>query len=241
MKKILFALVLSALTLTMTFTMVKAEETTTVDEPTTTEDVTTDDVTTTEEEITTTEETTTDEITTTEKPTEDEKPVDENEPTLEEFKNELKDFLSQYIEESAVVKIITWLIDAGVLSALFVVYLRYRKYKHTTVEDLTKQFGDKVGKWLKDSFDKLSEEEIAKITSSIDDLEKANETIMKVLILMQDNTAKGKAALIEYLGSKTNSEEIKTAAKEVNETLEEQHANEEQVKSKVAGEYEDIF
>lgn len=240
MKKILFALILSALTLTMTFTMVKAEETTTVDESTTTEDVTTEDVTTTEEEITTTD-VTTDEITTTEKPTEDEKPVDENEPTLEEFKNELKDFLSQYIEESAVVKIITWLIDAGVLSALFVVYVKYRKYKHTTIEDLTKQFGDKVGKWLKENFDKLSKEEIAKITSSIDDLEKANETIMKVLILMQDNTAKGKAALIEYLGSKTNSEEIKTAAKEVNETLEEQQANEEQVKSKVAGEYEDIF
>ena len=177
--------------------------------------------------------------------TEEEQPAPESEaepePTLDDFKAEVSDWLSQYMEESMVVKIITWMIDAGVLTALFAVYLKYRKYKHTTIEDLTKQFGDKVGVWLKENFDKLSAEQIDKIKQSVDDLEKSNETIMKVLVLMQDNTAKGKAALIEYLGSKTDSPEIKQAVTDVSNTLEEQEKVITEVKSKVQGKYESIF
>ena len=167
--------------------------------------------------------------------------AEEQEPTIDDFKAEVQEWMSQYMEESMVVKIITWLIDGGVLSALFVVYLKYRKYKHTTVEDLTKQFSDKIGIWLKENFDKLSTEQIDKITKSVEDLEKSNETIMKVLVLMQDNTAKGKAALIEYLGSKTDSKEVKDAVLEVNEALEEQEQVKTKVNEKVEGEYEEIF
>lgn len=167
--------------------------------------------------------------------------AEEQEPTVDDFKAEVEAWLSQYMEESMVVKIITWLVDAGVLSALFVVYLKYRKYKHTTIENLTKQFSDKIGIWLKENFDKLSAEQIDKIIKSVDDLEKSNETIMKVLVLMQDNTAKGKAALIEYLGSKTDSKEVKDAVLEVNEALEEQEEIKTKVNEKVEGEYEEIF
>lgn len=166
---------------------------------------------------------------------------EEVEPTLDDFKLEVENWLSQYMEESLVVKIITWLIDAGVLSALFVVYLKYRKYKHTTIEDLTKQFGDKIGVWLKENFDKLSEEQLDVINKNINDLEKSNETIMKVLVLMQDNTAKGKAALIEYLGSKTESQEVKNAVDEVNVALEEQEKVKAEVVEKVSGDYKEIF
>ena len=165
----------------------------------------------------------------------------EVEPTVDDFKAEVQEWLSQYMEESLVVKIITWLVDAGVLSALFVVYLKYRKHKSTTVEDMIKQFGDKIGIWLKDNFDQLSEEQIEKVIESINNLEKSNETIMKVLVLMQDNTAKGKAALIEYLGSKTDNAEVKNAVTEVNKVLAEQEQANAEVKAKVSGEYEEIF
>lgn len=166
---------------------------------------------------------------------------EEKEPTIDDFKAEVQEWLSQYMEESMVVKIITWLVDAGVLTALFAVYLKYRKYKHTTIEDLTKQFGDKVGVWLKENFDKLSEEQIATINQSIDNLEKSNETMMKVLVLMQDNTAKGRAALVEFLGSKTESEEVKETVAQVSETIQEQEKTNEEVKSKVADDYKEIF
>lgn len=165
----------------------------------------------------------------------------ENEPTLDDFKAEVQAWMEQYMEESMVAKIITWLVDAGVLSALFAVYLKYRKYKHTTIEDLTKQFGDKVGEWLKENFDKLSAEQIQGIKDTINKLEQSNETMMKVLILMQDNTAKGKAALLEYLGSKTDNVEVKQAVAEVGEALDQKEKAEEIVKQKVSGEYEEIF
>lgn len=167
--------------------------------------------------------------------------TEEVEPTIDDFKVEVEAWLSQYMEESMVVKIITWLVDAGVLSALFVVYLKYRKHKSMTIEDLLNQFKNKMGEWLKENFDKLSKEEINKLTNAIDDLEKSNETIMKVLVLMQDNTAKGKAALIEYLGSKTDSKEVESAVNEVSQALEEQEKAVAEVKDKVSGNYEEIF
>ena len=165
----------------------------------------------------------------------------EAEPTLDEFKAEVQAWMSQYMEESLVVKIITWMVDAGVLSALFVVYLKYRKHKSMTIEDLLNEYKAKMGEWLKENFDKLSKEEIDKLTNAIDSLEQSNETIMKVLVLMQDNTAKGKAALIEYLGSKTDNKEVKEAAIEVSQVLEEQEKVNAEVKEKVAGDYKEIF
>lgn len=165
----------------------------------------------------------------------------ETDPTLDDFKNEVQAWMSQYMEESLVVKIITWLVDAGVLSALFVVYLKYRKHKSMTIEELLNEYKVKMGEWLKENFDKLSEEQIDKIKDSINSLEQSNETIMKVLVLMQDNTAKGKATLIEYLGSKTNNKEVKEAATEVSQILEEQEKATLEVKNKVAGDYEKIF
>lgn len=167
--------------------------------------------------------------------------ITEEEPTIDDLKAEIQTWLEQYLETSMVAKIINWAVDAGVLTALFAVYLKYRKYKHTTLENLIKMFQEKMGVWLKDNFDKLSVEQIEKIQKAIEDLEKSNETMMKVLILMQDNTAKGKAALIEYLGSKTDNEEVKQAVSEVGATLDEQEKKAAEINAKVAGEYEEIF
>ena len=94
---------------------------------------------------------------------------------------------------------------------------------------------------LKENFDKLSAKEISKITKAITELEKSNETIMKVLVLMQDNTAKGKAALIEYLGSKTESEEVKQAVEVVNEKLVEKERKDEEVKDAVKNDYVKLY
>ena len=163
------------------------------------------------------------------------------EPTLEEFKAEVQEWMSQYMEESMVIRIITWLVDAGILSALLTIYIRYKKYKHTSLEELLALFKIEMGGWLKENFDNLSKEQTDKVVNSIDKLENAVQTIMKVLVLMQDNTAQGKIALMEYLGAKTNSEEVKKAVAEVNETLEAQEKVNAEIKAKVAGEYEEIF
>ena len=167
--------------------------------------------------------------------------VEIKEYTEEDFKKEIEKWLSNYAEESLVSKIITWLVDAGVISALFVVYVKYRRHKAMTLEDVAKLTVDKVEETLKDQFGELSKEQIKQITSKVGDLERSIETVMKVLVLMQDNTPKGKAALIEYLGDKTKSEEVKKATEEVEQAIKVEEEAKQEINKKVSGKYEDIF
>lgn len=160
---------------------------------------------------------------------------------FEEFKAQVQQWLTQFMDESLVAKVISWLVDAGVLSALFFITVKYRKYKHTTIEDLMGAFKGNIKEYLGENFNQLSAVEIKKITGEIANLENSIETIMKVLVLMQDNTTKGKATLLEYLGSKTDSAEVKKATEEVNVVLAEKQEKEEVIKEKVNGEYQDLF
>jgi len=172
---------------------------------------------------------------------ENDEKVEEKTYTEEEFKQALESYLSKYLEESLVHKIIQWMIDAGVLAALFGVYVKYRKYKHNSLEDVVKAFKTEVMKYIDENLSKLTNEQVESIKEVINDLSKSNETIMKVLVLMQDKTPEGKVALLDYLGSKTNSEEVKKQAIEVKEKVEIEKKAEEEVKEAVKEDYKDIF
>lgn len=167
--------------------------------------------------------------------------IDESEYTLDEFKAEIEQKLNDYVEQDLASKIISWLIESGLLCALFVVYVKYRKHKAMTLEDVAKLAVSAVKEELKKQFGELSKEEIKKITSKVGELEQSVETVMKVLVLMQDNTPKGKAALIEFLGSKTNSQEVKNATEQVEASLKQEEQAKQEVNNKVSGEYKDIF
>lgn len=161
--------------------------------------------------------------------------------TEEGITNKVKDFLGQYMDASLVAQIITWLVDAGVLTALLGIAVKYGKYKKSTVEDVIGTVKSEVGKYLKESFNDLSNSEVANIINKVGDLEKSMEVIMKVLVLMQDSSTKGKAALIDFLGSKTESKEIKETAEDVKTTLAIEEKVEEEVLEKVSNDYKDIF
>jgi len=165
----------------------------------------------------------------------------EKELTQDELKEEIKEWLSQFMDQSMVAKIISWAVDAGVLTALFAVVVKYRKYKATSIEDLLKTFKDKTSDYVSENFKKLGDVEISKITSAISKLEQSTETIMKVLVLMQDSTTKGKVALLDFLGSKTESAEVKQTAELVNAELVKEQEQEKETKEKVSSDYQDIF
>ena len=94
---------------------------------------------------------------------------------------------------------------------------------------------------MQEYFNKMSDVEVKKLTDSISDLENSIETVMKVLVLMQDNTAKGKATLLEYLGTKTENKEVKQLTQEVNDTIAEQEQAKKEIKEKVKDDYQNIF
>lgn len=158
-------------------------------------------------------------------------------PEIDEEAGKLLDTLKAFAEKAELTNIINWFINSGAMVAIVGVLTKYRKYKSMTIEEMLEQFKGKVEDKMGESFKELSSDSLNKLCDKISDLEHANETIMKVLVLMQDNTAKGRAALIEYLGSKTSSQEVKEAANEVQEELKAQEEQKEQVKQA----FEDIF
>lgn len=172
-----------------------------------------------------------------------EEPVVEEteEMTEEDFKKAIEDYLAQYIERDTIQKLIGWLTDAGVLASLFFVYLKYRKYKHTTIEDIVNETKKEVGKYLTENFDKLSKEQVDKINEQLEKATESLNVMMKVLALSQDSSTKGKLALIEYLGENAQNKEVKETVKEVSDSLNEQKEIKEEVFEKVEKEYTQIF
>lgn len=168
-------------------------------------------------------------------------PEPEQAITEEEFGEKVKGYLEQYVGDSLAIKIVEWLVDAGVLAGMFGVWLKYRKYKHNTVEEVVGAVKTEVGTYTANAINSLSEKEIKSIIDSIKDLETATETIMKVLVLMQDTTPEGKVALLDYLGSKTKNEDIKEQAEVEKEKIAEKIEKDDAVREKVSGEYEEIF
>ena len=167
--------------------------------------------------------------------------IETTEEDIETFKQEVSEWLSKWFDEQQVKQIIQWLVDSGVLIALFGVVLKYKKYKNTSIEELFVKVKTELKDYLEENFKKMSGEEIQKIVKSIETLEQSTETIMKVLVLAQDSTAKGKVALIEYLGTKTNNVEVKELANQVNEVIEKQEQVKQEIIDKVKDPYKEIF
>jgi len=178
-------------------------------------------------------------------PESSEEPITSSEEPVETEESkaldEVKAWLNQHLDKQMVANIITWCSEAGVLTGLLGIYIKYRKFKYKTLEDLVNLVKAEVGKYLTEAFNNLSEEKIKKLEGAVETLEQSNETMMKVLVLMQDSTKAGKVALLDFLGSKTNSKEVKEAAEEVTKELEEQKVKEDAVKEAVKEDYEKIF
>lgn len=178
--------------------------------------------------------------------TETETPKEEIEiKDVEEIvKNVVKDLVEKYLGNYADKQLIADLsvVVTGVVTYLIVIFIniKYGKYKKGNVTEIIESFKKIDADHLKESL-KTAYEKIEKLESVIVELKQSNETIMKVLVLAQDNTAKGKVALLEYLGSKTNNQEIKEAKAEVQKELEAQIETQKEVNEKVEKDYEKIF
>jgi hypothetical protein len=166
---------------------------------------------------------------------------EEETETIEDFKTKIENKLSEYLDREKVELIIKWLIDSGVLVAMFGVYVKYKKYKNTTIDELYTKLKTELKDYLQENFKQMGADELTKVCNALKELETANETIMKVLVLMQDNTAKGRVALLEYLGNKTTNNEVKELTEEVNATIEKQQEAKQEIIDKVKNDYEQIF
>lgn len=162
----------------------------------------------------------------------------EDEPLTEEgFTEKIREFFEQYLSADMVANIINWAIDSGLLIALFGVYLKYRKYKSLSSEEIAKKVDDRIKQELKESFEKLSEEQLQQLIDKVNSYEDVLNTLEKALILSQDKTAEGKKALLDLISEKTNSSEVKKEASSVKEKVVEEQKTIDEIQEKVKDNY----
>lgn len=149
-------------------------------------------------------------------------------------------YFGNYADKQLIADIVV--IASAVITYLIVigVNIKYGKYKKGGVTEIIDSFKKVDANHLENSL-KTAYEKIDTLEKVIVELKQSNETIMKVLVLAQDNTTKGKVALLEYLGSKTNNQEIVQAKEVVQKELEKEIETKQEVNEKVSEEYKEIF
>ena len=168
----------------------------------------------------------------------EEQPIEEVE---EELKGKIEGVLSEYFTWDYVSEIVNWMIDAGLLSIIAVLMVKYRKYKGKTIDELADMMKNEIKKEIKLRFDESSKEQQEKLLNSFDKLIKDIDTIKKAMVFVQDKTAEGKVALLNLISQTTDDKEIKKSIDEVKEKIEEEQKIVDEVKSKVDGDYKEIF
>lgn len=168
----------------------------------------------------------------------EEPPVVETEPVEEEqFTEEVKNWLSQHMDAQMVANIINWCSQLGLMGALFGVYMKYKKHKTTTLEDVVKAFKTEVEKYIKECFDNLSKEQINKLISASHSVEGKMNEVMKAFVLAQDKTVEGKVAMLDLIAKNTTDVEVvQIVSKEKEEIVKKQEIT-EKIKEVVSGEY----
>ena len=168
-------------------------------------------------------------------------PAEYKEIDLEEIVVDIADkYLGEYVDRQLIANIVS--IATGVLGylGLIITNIIYKKYKKNTVDDFMKALASNDGAHLQ-TYVKDLKEEILSLKAQNLELKKGYDTVVKALVLSQDNTAKGKIALLEYLGVNTDNQETKAEAEQITKKLEEEQAKKEEVNAKVSGEYNDLF
>lgn len=168
--------------------------------------------------------------------------VDEEKLT-EQVTQIISDFLGNYLQESFVAQIISWLIDVGALGALVGIFLKYRKYKHTTLEDITKLAGETIKNQLGESFkdmDGNTAKLIGEMFVAIGTLSAKMDNLIQAFALSQDKSAEGKIAMLQIVQGTTEDKNLNDKIEEMKTEITTTEEAIQEVEEKVQGEYKDI-
>ena len=168
--------------------------------------------------------------------------VDEEKLT-EQVTQIISDFLGNYLQESFVAQIITWLIDIGAMGALVAIFLKYRKYKHTTLEDITKLASQTIKEQLGSSFkdmDGNTAKLIGEMFVAIGTLAAKMDNLIQAFALSQDKSAEGKIAMLQIVQGTTEDKNLNDKIEEMKTEITTTEEAIQEVEEKVQGEYKDI-
>ena len=170
----------------------------------------------------------------------------EKEPLTEEKAREIvvkaiQDFLGQYMENSMLAKVITWLIDAGVLSALVIIYIRYRKVKNKTIEDVVNVSKEQLSSAAQSTFSDVSNEinpQIIELRIKVMEMQAKVNYMLQAFALSQDRSAQGKIAMLQLISKASDADEnTKDILEEIKQEILEESKAVADVEDKVEGDY----
>lgn len=153
----------------------------------------------------------------------------------------IEDVLGKYLENSLVVKIITWLVDAGVLAALVGIYIRYRRVKNKTIEDVLKEAREKLKEAASSEFASQMDPKVAEITATVAELTNKLNATLQALALSQDKSAEGKIAMLNLISKAADAdEETQEILDDIKENVKVEAAAVEEITEKVSDEYQEV-
>ena len=168
--------------------------------------------------------------------------VDEEKLT-EQVTQIISDFLGDYLQESFVAQIISWLIDVGAVGAAVAIFFKYRKYKHTTIEDITKLAGQTIREQLGSNFkdmDGNTAKLIGEMFVAIGTLSAKMDNLIQAFALSQDKSAEGKIAMLQIVQGTTEDKNLNDKIEEMKTEITTTEEAIQEVEEKVQGEYKDI-
>jgi hypothetical protein len=168
--------------------------------------------------------------------------VDEEKLTAQVTKI-IEDFLGNYLQESMVAEIISWLIETGVLGALVVIFLKYRKFRHTTIADIEKLANEKIKESLDENFkgmDANTAKMICNAMEAINDLSKKFDILLQATALSQDPSSEGRIAMLQLVQGISDDKKVVEKIEEIKDEIVAEQVAVQEVKDQVAGEYKSI-
>ena len=164
----------------------------------------------------------------------------EEEMTEEQFTEKIKEFLGQYLNENVVVEIISWAMNTGLIGVLFTLYIKSRKYKGKSAQEIQELVKQDIPSLVKECFNKMSVEHLQAIYNRMGELEHGMQIMMKALVLAQDKTAEGRIALLNLITEKTNNTEVTKVAEMVKQEIIEETKAEKLIIEKISGDYNPV-
>lgn len=168
--------------------------------------------------------------------------VDEEKLT-EKVTKIIEDFLGDYLQESLVAQIISWLIETGVLGALVVIFLKYRKYRHTTIGDIEKLAGESIKTQLGENFkgmDANTKVMIGDVIKTIAELSEKMNVLLQAFALAQDTSSEGRIAMLKLVQGIAEDKQVVEKIEEIKDDIVAKDEAVKEIEEKVQGEYEDI-
>lgn len=172
-------------------------------------------------------------------------PEDYDEDNIKEEVSKIANkVFGKYLDEDKIAMIVTLVCYVIEIIMMLFIWIKYRKFKHTSFDDFSKILNVNMAKSLKDNFGDLGTDIgsiVANLAQEMKKIEEQQNALLQAFALSQDKSAEGKLAMLRLIQGKTEDEVFEEQIEEIKQEIIETEAAVEEKKEPIQGEYKEIF